>query len=233
MGDVATLLLDPHRLSRECFRAVLQGTEFRLADEVENLEDVRDALLDDSDIELVVINVRGDFAEASKCLREVRAASLEAKVVMVSEEETATALELAPAPGAEGYVLHDYSSDGLVDTLRRVRSGETVHPPAVARALEQSLRSRESAKAAAAYKKTGDGAAAQRRNSRITPLSEPEIYKVAQILVRRYGQEAEDRAAQSVKTLERTGVRTYLSDWKLILAAIQTMQTERLPDYAH
>ena len=232
MGDVATLLLDPHRLSRECFRSVLEGTEFRLADEVENLEDVRDVLLDDPEIELIVINVRGDFAEAAKCLREVRACSVEARVVLVSDEEMATAIELSGTLGAEGYVLHDYSSDGLIHTLRRVQSGERVHPPAVARALEQSARSRKSEQAAAASKKNGT-AAAERRNSRIMPLSESEIDKVARILVRRYGRQAESRAAQSVKTLERCGVRAYLGDWKQILAAIQAMKAERLPDYVH
>lgn len=231
MDHVTALLFDPHKLSRECFRSVLGGTEFYVSDEAENLEEVFDALYD-AVIDLVVINLRGAHDEVASCVRAVRERGSETRIIVIGEVDTAMALEQSDAAGADGYVLHDYSSEGLVASLRRVHLGEKVYPPAVARALEEIAARRE--KDAAAKNETASAKEAQGPNHRVRGLSESEIEKVARVLVRRYGLDAEDHAAQSVKKLERGGVEHYVGEWKQILSAIQTMKAaESSPDYRH
>jgi len=228
MDHVTALLFDPHKLSRECFRSVLGGTEIYVSDEAENLEEVLDALYE-AVIDLVVINLRNPLEEVANCVRAIRERSAETRIIVIGEVEAAIRLE--KVGGADGYVLHDYSSDGLVDALRRVHSGEKVYPPAVARALEKAAARHE--KEAAAQNREASAKEARTPNQRVRGLSESEIEKVARILVRRYGLDAEEHAAQSVETLERGGVEHYVGDWKQILSAIQTMKAETPSNYRH
>ena len=230
MDHVTALLFDPHKLSRECFRSVLGGTEIYVSDEAENLEEVLDALYD-AVIDLVVINLRNPLEEVANCVRAIRERSAETRIIVIGEVETAIWLEQSGGAGADGYVLHDYSTDGLVDALRRVQFGEKVYPPAVARALEEAAARHE--KEAAAQNRQASAKEASTSNQRVRGLSESEIEKVARILVRRYGLDAEEHAAQSVETLERGGVEHYVGDWKQILSAIQTMKAEPPADYRH
>ena len=230
MNHVTALLFDPHKLSRECFRSVLGGTEIYVSDEAENLEEVLDALYD-AVIDLVVINLRCPHEEVANCVRAIRERSPETRIIVIGEVPTAIGLEQIDGAGADGYVLHDYSSDGLVDSLRRVHSGEKVYPPAVARVLEEAAA--RNAKEAAAKSESARAKEAQGPNHRVRALSESEIEKVARILVRRYGLDAEEHAAQSVQSLERGGVDHYVGDWKQILSAIQAMKAEATPDYRH
>lgn len=230
MDHVTALLFDPHKLSRECFRSVLGGTEICVSDEAENLEEVLDALYE-AVIDLVVINLRSSLEEVANCVRHIRERSDETRIIVIGEVETAIGLEQSGGVGADGYVLHDYSSDGLVDSLRRVHFGEKVYPPAVARALEEVAAQHE--KDAVAKSESASAKEAHSPNQRVRGLSESEIEKVARILVRRYGLEAEEHAAQSVATLERGGVDHYVGDWKQILSAIQTMKAEASLDYRH
>lgn len=230
MDHVTALLFDPHKLSRECFRSVLGGTEIYVSDEAENLEEVLDALYE-AVIDLVVINLRNPFEEVANCVRAIRERSAETRIIVIGEVETAIGLEQSGGVGADGYVLHDYSSDGLVDSLRRVHSGEKVYPPAVACALEEAAARHE--KEAAAQNRQARAKEARAPDPRVRGLSESEIEKVARILVRRYGLDAEEHAVQSVETLERGGVAHYVGDWKQILSAIQTMKAETPPDYRH
>lgn len=230
MDHVTALLFDPHKLSRECFRSVLGGTEMYVSDEAENLEEVLDALYD-AVIDLVVINLRNPMKEVADCVRAIRERSSETRIIVIGEVETAIGLEQSEGAGADGYVLHDYSSDGLVDSLRRVHSGEKVYPPAVAHALEEAAARNE--KEAAAKRESASAKEARASNQRVRGLSESEIGKVARILVRRYGLDAEEHAAQSVKSLERGGVEHYVGDWRQILSAIKTMKAEIPPDYTH
>ncbi len=228
MDHVTALLFDPHKLSRECFRSVLGGTEIYVSDEAENLEEVLDALYE-TVIDLVVINLRNSLEEVANCVRAIRERSSETRIIVIGEVEAAIGLE--KVGGADGYVLHDYSSDGLVDSLRRVHSGEKVYPPAVACALEEAAARHE--KEEAAQNRQASAKEAHTPNQRVRCLSESEIAKVARILVRRYGLDAEEHAAQSVDTLERGGVEHYVGDWKQILSAIQTMNAETPANYRH
>lgn len=230
MDHVTALLFDPHKLSRECFRSVLGGTEIYVSEEAENLEEVLDALYD-AVIDLVLINLRDPMEVVANCVRAIRERSAETRIIVIGEVETAIGLEQSGGAGADGYVLHDYSSDGLVDSLRRVHSGEKVFPPAVACALEEAAARNE--KEARAKRESASTKEACTPNQRVRGLSESEIEKVARILVRRYGLDAEEHAAQSVKSLERGGVEHYVGDWKQILSAIQTMKAETPSDYRH
>ena len=213
MNHVTTLLFDPHKLSRECFRSVLGGTEICVSDEAENLEEVLDALYD-AVIDLVVINLRSPHEEVANCVRAIRERSPETRIIVIGEVPIAIGLENLDGAGADGYVLHDYSSDGLVDSLRRAHSGEKVYPPAVARVLEEAAARNE--KEAVAKTESARAKEAKSSNHRVRALSESEIEKVARILVRRYGLDAEEHAAHSVESLERGGVDHYVGDWKQI-----------------
>lgn len=231
MNHVTALLFDPHKLSRECFRSVLGGTEIFVSDEAENLEEVLDALYD-AVIDLVVINLRNPPDEVANCVRAIRERSAETRIIVIGEVETAIALEQSGDTGADGYVLHDYSSDGLVDSLRRVNLGEKVYPPAVAHALEEAAARREK-DAAAQNRQASEKREVRAPNQRVRGLSEGEIEKVARILVRQYGLDAEEHAAHSVESLERGGVEHYVGDWRQILSAIQTMKAETPSNYTH
>ena len=230
MNHVTALLFDPHKLSRECFRSVLGGTEVYVSDEAENIEEVLDALYE-AVIDLVVINLRSPHEEVANCVRAIRERSAETRIIVIGEVPTAIGLEQMGGVGADGYVLHDYSSAGLVDSLRRVYSGEKVYPAAVARVLEEAAARNE--KEAAAKSESASAKEAHCPNQRVRALSEREIEKVARILVRRYGLDAEEHAAQSVESLERGGVDHYVGDWKQILSAIQAMKAEASLEYRH
>ena len=128
MDDVTALLFDPHKLSRECFRLALGGTEFYVSDEAENLEEVLDALYE-AEIDLVVINLRGCLDDVASCVRAVRELRPETRIIVIGEVKFAARLEEMRGAGADGYVLHDYSSEGLVKSMRGVHFGEKVYPP--------------------------------------------------------------------------------------------------------
>ena len=167
MDEVTVLLFDPHKLSRECFRLVLRGTEFSLSDEAENLVELSEALYQ-AEADLVVINLRGRLDELASSVRTVRELSSYTRIIVVGDVKIATRLEEMGGAGADGYVLQDYSAEGLVDSLRRVHYGEKIHPPAMAPGVEEM---------------------------RVRGLSENDIEKLVKILVRRYGLGAKGRSS--------------------------------------
>lgn len=210
MDEVNVLLFDPHKLSRECFGLVLRGTEFSLSDEVENLGEVSEALYT-ADADLVVINLRGCLDDVASSVRTVREFSCDTPVIVVGDVKMATRLEEMGGAGADGYVLQDYSAEGLVDSLRRVHYGEEVYPPATA---------------------PGVGA------MRVRGLSENDIEKLVKILVRRYGLGAkgrvsEESAPHSLEALDHDEYCLHVGDWEQILSAIQSIKGESIPGYRH
>ena len=210
MDEVTVLLFDPHKLSRECFRLVLRGTEFSLSDEAENLVELSEALYQ-AEADLVVINLRGRLDELASSVRTVRELSSYTRIIVVGEVKIATRLEEMGGAGADGYVLQDYSAEGLVDSLRRVHYGEKVYPPATAPGVEAM---------------------------RVRGLSENDIEKLVKILVRRYGLGAkgrvsEESAPHSLEAPDHDEYGLHVGDWEQILSAIQSIKGEPTPGYRH
>ncbi|HUJ24111.1 MAG TPA: response regulator transcription factor [Bryobacteraceae bacterium] len=138
------LLVDQHRLMRDCIKALIhQGEDFRVVAEAESS---RDALRTSKRLspDLVVIDVGPPTAKAIEPAVEILRHCPKARVVLVSlsdDERTATA---ALHYGARGLVLHSATSRDLLDALRTVARGGFYYSPQVSGHLPTRVGARAS-----------------------------------------------------------------------------------------
>ncbi len=79
-------------------------------------------------IDTGVAEVDGDIIEA---VRRQKTTYPQSRVVIVSSRRDVPAISAAFSTGADGYILRDISSDGLIGSLKLVMSGEKVFPTSI------------------------------------------------------------------------------------------------------
>jgi len=124
------LLVDDHPLILAALQSVIQG----LGDDVtvagvETAQGARAALADDSDYDLVLLDLSLGDADGFELLAELRAAYPAVPVVVVSASERASDVIRAIDLGAMGFVPKRSSNTMLFDALRMVMSGGLYVPP--------------------------------------------------------------------------------------------------------
>jgi two-component system nitrate/nitrite response regulator NarL len=105
-------------------------------------------------IDTGVAEVDGDIIEA---VRRQKSLSPQSRVVILSSRRDVPVIAAAFSTGADGYILTDISTDGLIGSLKLVMSGEKVFPTSI---LSTS---------------GGQGAANNDSAPRRTPLSDREM----------------------------------------------------------
>ena len=142
------LLVDDHRVVRAGLRMVLEseaGLEV-----VDEAGDVRDAVFKTRrhTPDLIVLDVMLPDGDGVEAIGKLQAEAPQAKVLILSMEDSGHHVRRAFANGANGYVLKDAAEDELVSAIREVAAGgRYLHPALGARMIQADVEERERAAA--------------------------------------------------------------------------------------
>ena len=145
-GQAAALLslmiVDDHPMWRQTLRTVLEGSGVGIvvaeaADGEEAVEMARAAHPEAVIMDMNLLTTNG--VEATRRLLEVLP---ETKVLMLSSSDERDDVVSAVQAGASGYLLKTAEPHEVADAVRRIRKGELVFPPALAKVVLEEFRRR-------------------------------------------------------------------------------------------
>jgi two-component system response regulator NreC len=140
------LLVDDHRVVRAGLRMVLEAeADLQVVDEA---GDVRDAVFKTRrhSPDLIVLDVMLPDGDGVESIARLQAEAPQAKVLILSMEDSGHHVRRAFANGANGYVLKDAAEDELVSAIREVAAGgRYLHPALGARMVQAEIEERERA----------------------------------------------------------------------------------------
>jgi two-component system, NarL family, nitrate/nitrite response regulator NarL len=117
-------------LAKEGLKGMLARAEMPVSGEYDDASSLHqqgpDSLI--INIDTGVAEVDGDIMEA---VRRQKTNYPQSRVVIVSSRRDVPAITAAFSTGADGYILKDISTDGLIGSLKLVMSGEKVFPTSV------------------------------------------------------------------------------------------------------
>src|ERR1700688_3094636 len=145
---VSVLLADDHARTRGLVRGALEATpEFRVCAEASNADEAMESAdREHPDVCLLDINMPGSGIAAAA---RISAALPTASIVMLTVSRKDDDLFDALRAGAMGYILKGTDDQSLVDSLRRVLSGEASLPGSLVARLVEEFRDREHHRVAA------------------------------------------------------------------------------------
>jgi two-component system, NarL family, response regulator NreC len=117
------LLVDDHRVVRAGLRMLLDAEpDLEVVDEA---GEVRDAIFKARrhTPDLIVLDVKLPDGDGDEAIGRLRAEAPEAKVLILSMEDTGHHVRRAFGNGADGYVLKDAAEEELVSAIREVAAG--------------------------------------------------------------------------------------------------------------
>lgn len=140
---VRVLLVDDHEVVRQGLKALIDATgDLEVVGEAATVaEAVRRVGFDDPDV--VVLDVRLPDGSGVEACREIRARFPEVRVLMLTSFADEEALLSAIMAGASGYVLKRIRGTELIDSIRRVGSGESLLDPEMTAKLFRRIRGEE------------------------------------------------------------------------------------------
>lgn len=142
------LLVDDHRIVRAGLRMLLDAEpDLEVVDEA---GDIRDAVFKTRrhTPDLIVLDVRLPDGDGDEAVGKLQAEAPDAKVLILSMEDTGHHARRAFLNGANGYVLKDAAEDELVSAIRAVAAGGSyLHPSLGARMVQAELEERDRATA--------------------------------------------------------------------------------------
>ena len=142
------LLVDDHRVVRAGLRMVLESEDD--LEVVDEAGDVRDAVFKTRrhTPDLIVLDVMLPDGDGVEAIGRLQAEAPQAKVLILSMEDSGHHVRRAFANGANGYVLKDAAEDELVSAIREVAAGgRYLHPALGARMIQADVEERERAAA--------------------------------------------------------------------------------------
>jgi len=142
------LLVDDHRVVRAGLRMVLESEDG--LEVVDEAGDVRDAVFKTRrhTPDLIVLDVMLPDGDGVEAIGTLQAEAPQAKVLILSMEDSGHHVRRAFANGANGYVLKDAAEDELVSAIREVAAGgRYLHPALGARMIQADVEERERAAA--------------------------------------------------------------------------------------
>jgi two-component system, NarL family, response regulator NreC len=142
------LLVDDHRVVRAGLRMVLESEQG--LDVVDEAGDVRDAVFKTRrhTPDLIVLDVMLPDGDGVEAIGKLQAEAPQAKVLILSMEDSGHHVRRAFANGANGYVLKDAAEEELVSAIREVAAGgRYLHPALGARMIQADVEERERAAA--------------------------------------------------------------------------------------
>jgi len=132
---IRVLLADDQELVRSGFRLILEMAEG--IDVVGEAVDGRDAveLAKELKPDVVLMDVRMPDVDGIEATRQLRAANLDARVLVLTTFDLDEYVYAAVQAGASGFLLKDAPRDQLVTAVRTVARGEALLAPAVTKRL--------------------------------------------------------------------------------------------------
>ena len=142
------LLVDDHRVVRAGLRMLLDAeTDLEVVDEA---GDIRDAVFKARrhTPDMIVLDVKLPDGDGDEAIGSLQAEAPDAKVLILSMEDTGHHVRRAFGNGANGYVLKDAAEDELVSAIREVAAGgRYLHPALGAKMVQAEIEERDRAAA--------------------------------------------------------------------------------------
>jgi two-component system, NarL family, response regulator NreC len=142
------LLVDDHRVVRAGLRMLLDAeSDLEVVDEA---GDVRDAIFKTRrhTPDLIVLDVKLPDGDGDEAIGKLQAEAPDAKVLILSMEDTGHHVRRAFGNGANGYVLKDAAEEELVSAIREVAAGgRYLHPALGAKLVQTEIEERKRAAA--------------------------------------------------------------------------------------
>ena len=123
------LIVDDHPVTRDGLRSALSITdEVDIVGEASSGEEAIEAV-EKLKPEVVFMDVRMPGMDGIEATRRIRAASPDTKVILITIDESRSAISAALQAGVSGYLLKDATPDALVEAARNAVEGHaTIHP---------------------------------------------------------------------------------------------------------
>ena len=134
MSDVNTLLVGRNRLFLEGLKSLLKGSSFDVCGEVTGVGEIDEAV-DVEDLDLILIELRGDVVLLVQDLRQLQDDLPEVPVVVLTDERDPRTLAACLNAGADAFLLKDISLEALIHSLKLAMMGQKVMPTDLAAAL--------------------------------------------------------------------------------------------------
>jgi DNA-binding NarL/FixJ family response regulator len=140
MTSIRALIVDDHPVTREGLRTALELSEDAVV-VVGEAGSGEEAVTRARDLtpDVVFMDVRMPGMDGIEATRRIREASPETKVILITVDESRSAVSDAIAAGVSGYLLKDASPDALVDAARNAVEGNAViHPQLTKTFIEEA-----------------------------------------------------------------------------------------------
>jgi two-component system response regulator NreC len=135
---IAVLLVDDHAVVRGALKALLEGQEdLEVVGEAGSIAAGRDALAEQRPT-VLVLDVNLPDGLAVDALPELREASPETQIVLLTMERDLTLARQALEAGAKGYLFKDSAHLELIEAVRAAAAGDQHLAPAVAAGLKDA-----------------------------------------------------------------------------------------------
>ena len=122
---IRLLIADDHEVVRTGLRSVLEGTDIEVVAEATGGDEaVRCAM--EADLDIVVLDIRMTGGDGLTALGRIKLEKPELPVLMFSTYDNPTYVARSVALGASGYLLKSSGCEKIIDSIRRVASGENV-----------------------------------------------------------------------------------------------------------
>jgi DNA-binding NarL/FixJ family response regulator len=143
MSSIRALIVDDHPVTREGLRTALELSDDAVV-VVGEAGSGEDAVAQARDLapDVVFMDVRMPGMDGIEATRRIREASPATKVILITVDESRSAVSDAIAAGVSGYLLKDASPDALVDAARNAVEGNAViHPQLTKTFIEEAASS--------------------------------------------------------------------------------------------
>ena len=140
MTSIRALIVDDHPVTREGLRTALELSEDAVV-VVGEAGSGEEAVTQARDLtpDVVFMDVRMPGMDGIEATRRIREASPETKVILITVDESRSAVSDAISAGVSGYLLKDASPDALVDAARNAIEGNAViHPQLTKTFIEEA-----------------------------------------------------------------------------------------------
>ena len=136
------LLVDDHPMMRGGMRALLAMEDDLLpaAEAGTGAEAVR--LASEMDLDLILLDMNMPGMDGLETIRQLRAAGVEARIVIFSVSDDHANVLTALREGADGYLLKDMEPEELICQIRLAASGKLALSPELTQVLAEAIRER-------------------------------------------------------------------------------------------
>lgn len=134
-GSVATLLVENSRLFREGMKRLLSESPYDIQGEADCLDDAVAIVNEGFSPALLMLDFREDDVEDFDHVRRLRASSVNARIVILTNDVSTSKLTKALELGCDAYLLKDMSPEALIQSLTLTMLGEKVFPTNLAQLL--------------------------------------------------------------------------------------------------